>query len=76
MTDMSTELNFETIARGRKADKGHTLVAVADSTDGRGFSRTHAKCQCGKVYSGYGDGGWYGHERHLRNELAKIEETS
>jgi hypothetical protein len=69
-------LDWTTIARGRKADRGHTLVAVAETVDDYGFRRrTYARCQCGKVYSGWGhDGGYYGHSRHVRNELAKLDE--
>lgn len=64
-------VKWHTIARGRKDDQGHTLVAVAETRDDFGFKvRSYARCQCGKVYSGQGpDGGYYGHRRHVRKVL-------
>lgn len=72
-----TELEWTTIARGRKEDRGHTLVAVAERRWDYGFRvRSFARCQCGKVYSGQtSEGGYYGHARHQRNEFKKIEEN-
>lgn len=72
------DINWTTIARGRKADKGHTLVAMAETSDDFGFKvRSYSKCQCGKVYSGWGySAGQYGWQRHFRNEMKKLEEQN
>ena len=68
------ELKWMRVGRGRKADKGHTAVKYAEQYDRhRMATRTFVECQCGKVYSGWDQGGHYGYVRHLMEELKKVE---
>jgi len=58
------DTNWTTVARGRKADHGHTAVAMRTTYNHNGFERNFVRCQCGKVYSGWGQRGYYSYSNH------------
>lgn len=61
--------------RARKADKGHSIVAMTTTRRGHDFSfKVTAECECGKKFSTTRDRTslLYRHEAHQRTEASKV----
>ena len=73
MTTSRVTIDWKPVARGRKEDRGHTVVMVGEWGDPR-RQRAFLKCQCGKTYSAQTVGRAYrSHEIHKGREIARMD---
>jgi len=62
---MNKEIEWEPRKRPRKKYNGHDIRRTGEAMDERRRpGRSYVECECGKVYSGWGEHAFYTWERH------------